>query len=175
MSRRLIESARSLAERLHAGQRYGAEPYTVHLAAAVAVLERYVPATDPHFDQLVAAAWLHDAVEDTEAPASDLRAALGSDLVVDWVVAVSDAPGETRKARKAQTYARIRKAGRGAALVKLADRIANVEASLEGATESPEKLRMYREEWQGFRDALRPKTPSSAEAAMWSRLDELLG
>ncbi|MDE2293014.1 MAG: hypothetical protein KGL53_13105, partial [Elusimicrobia bacterium] len=40
----------------------------------------------------------------------------------------------------------------GAALVKLADRIANVEASLE---DSPEKLAKYKREHAGFREAMR--------------------
>lgn len=63
----------ALAERLHAGQtdKAGA-PYITHLARVAAILQRRWP--DASADE-IAAAWLHDCLEDTEASEASLLAA----------------------------------------------------------------------------------------------------
>jgi len=63
----------ALAERLHAGQtdKAGA-PYITHLARVAGILQRRWPDATP--DE-VAAAWLHDSLEDTEATEASLRTA----------------------------------------------------------------------------------------------------
>lgn len=76
------------------------------------------------------------------------------------VDAVSDPPGASRAARKAAAYPRI--AGReGAVIVKLADRIANVEAG------GP-MVDRYRAEQDGFRAVLRS---DGVADEMWRALD----
>lgn len=68
-----VERARELAMRLHAGQhdRNGV-PYIKHPEAVAAyVRQRWADATD----QELAAAWLHDALEDTDATPESLLAA----------------------------------------------------------------------------------------------------
>ena len=73
----LEEQARRYATRAHAeaGQRrkYTDEPYIVH-PAAVAELVRSVSADDA----LLAAAWLHDTVEDTATTLADIESHFGS-------------------------------------------------------------------------------------------------
>ena len=86
--------------------------------------------------------------------------------------AVTDQEGENRKARHLKTYPRIRAAGGRALLVKLADRIANVETSARGPNKS--KLAMYQKEYREFREALRMPDLGPI-GRMWNHLDGLLG
>lgn len=119
-------------------------------------------ATEP---VLLAAAWLHDVAEDTATSIEEITKAFGPE-VADIVHRVSDEPGANRKERKSKTYPKIR-AQRGATIVKLCDRIANVEASRA----VPKKMKMYAEEYPEFRAAL--FVPGIADS-LWLRLDALL-
>lgn len=130
-----------LALHWHGDQQYGDRPYRVHLDAARDVLLRTGLATP----ELEAAVNLHDTLEDTKATAGDLLQAGIPATVVEIVKAVTDEPGENRKERKARTYPKIANS-RDAVLVKLCDRIANVEAG--------GKWRMYADEQDAFRAAL---------------------
>lgn len=160
----LVPSARALALSAHGAQRYGEEPYEVHLAAAVAVLERH-GLTDP---ELLAAAWLHDSIEDTELSRAAVAETAG-ERVAAMVDAVSDGPGDNRKQRKQRPYRLIPQTP-GAVLIKLADRIANVEAAVG---RRPGLLAMYRKEHARFRELLCDPEDGVA-APLWATLDGLL-
>jgi (p)ppGpp synthase/HD superfamily hydrolase len=153
------EDARAFAVERHGDQRYGERPYVTHLAAVRAVLR------DFDIDgALGVAAWLHDVVEDTPTTRDEVAARFGPDVAaLVWAVT---GVGENRKARNADAYAKIR-AHPPAATLKLADRIANVEAS---AT-VPDKLAMYRREWEAFAQAL----DGLGDARLWQRLRRALG
>mgnify|MGYP001567422829 CR=1 FL=1 len=76
------DQAREFAEKQHAGQLYGTEPYAVHLAAVRAVLASID--APPH---LCVAAWLHDTVEDTDTTPRELEERFGADVAaVVWAV-----------------------------------------------------------------------------------------
>ena len=174
MSSPLIQAAESLARELHAGQTYGPEqPYSVHLEHVVAILGG-IPDNDPSRDTIIAAGWLHDAIEDTRATAEILGESVGSE-VTRIVEAVTDAPGASRKERKARTYPKIRLIGQSAILVKLADRLANIRASHSGPLQRPSKMKMYAEEHLTFFGALYRVDGSPEEEALWRELDTLLG
>jgi (p)ppGpp synthase/HD superfamily hydrolase len=167
-----LKVARFFATVKHAGQLYSGVPYTHHLAAVEATLRRFGPSVhygavvsefDAADEVLLVAAWLHDAVEDTGTKVKEIAEMFGED-VAKLVAAVTDEPGDNRKIRKALTYPKIRAAGRLAVRLKLADRIANIEA---GGTLSD----MYRKEQEDFRRALH--TPGENED-MWKHLDGLL-
>jgi guanosine-3',5'-bis(diphosphate) 3'-pyrophosphohydrolase len=160
----LIERARELAVRAHASQRYGDEPYRVHLEQVVAVVRRH-----PHTEAMLAAAWLHDAVEDTDLTLAEVAAAVG-DEVAAIVAAVTDEPGATRAERKPPTLAKLRRATPAARAVKLADRIANLEAARR--TGRLDLIAMYRAEHADFHSHL---FIPGEHAPQWSRLGELLG
>lgn len=153
--------AYSFAAEKHAHQRYGDAPYTVHLEAVRAVL-RDAGFEDEH--PLAIASWLHDTIEDTATTREEVQAHFGI-AVADLVWAVTGI-GQNRKERNAHAYAKIR-ATPDAATLKLADRIANVEASAN----VPDKLAMYRKEWPGFRDAL----AGHGLPSLWERLKKALG
>ena len=153
------DEARAFAEAAHREQRYGDGPYVTHLAAVRAVL------ADFGYDgALGVAAWLHDTIEDTGVTRDDVAQRFGEE-VASLVWAVTGI-GANRKARNASAYEKIRATPR-AAILKLADRIANVEASRE----VPGKLAMYRAEWPSFREGLR----DLGDDRMWQRLERAIG
>ena len=140
----LIASAKSIATSAHEGQRYGAGPYTDHLAAVEQVLIEFGHGED---HELRAAAWLHDVLEDTGTTTFDLIANGIPIRVIVLVDAVTDQSGKNRAERHLLTYPRIALIP-DAVTLKLADRLANVRAS---ATERrPELLNMYAQEHPEF-------------------------
>ena len=158
-----LARAREFARARHRGQLYGDEPYDVHLGAVVSVLYRF------GYDDvtLKAAGWLHDVVEDSETTIAEVEREFGP-AVATLVAAVTSEPGKNRKERNALTYPKIR-ALPDAVVLKLADRIANVE---NGLAQSSSLTSMYRKEAVGFREAL--YVPGVADE-MWLHLDGLLG
>lgn len=158
----LEKKAFSLAEVFHQHQKYGNEPYTKHLKDVVSVLKSF-GINDPY---LLAAAWLHDAVEDTRLTIETVQQEFGDD-VANLVYAVTTEPDRNRKERNAKTYPKI-KAIKEAVYLKLADRIANVQASI---ISSPQKFEMYQKEFSDFKKAL--KQVGVADQ-MWFLLEDLI-
>jgi (p)ppGpp synthase/HD superfamily hydrolase len=167
-----IEKARVAAYFAHSGQQYGSAHYITHLDHAVDVLRRFGVLEDGAVVVYVAA-YLHDTLEDTDATFHDLAVNFSPEVAF-LVDAVTDQPGENRKERHLATYPRIRAAGVRAILVKMADRIANVETSVRGPNDK--KLMMYQSEYAEFRGALFiPGGAAGPLMAMWKHLDNLLG
>ena len=154
----VVDTAFVIASVAHAGQVYGdnGTPYVDHLAAVVDVLGAFTGD-----DDLIAAAWLHDAVEDTTITTSDIEAACGS-RVSNLVWACSGV-GRNRETRNAAIQAKI-SAYPPAAIVKLADRIANVEQSAAASSHRA----MYLAENEAFEALVRQHVPE----AMWERLEK---
>lgn len=160
-----LQAAQVLATVAHAGQKYGDSlPYTKHLKDVVSVLKRF----DVTDETMVISAWLHDVVEDTDTPLSDVESMFGS-TVSDIVWRVTNEPGKNRKERHEKTYLKIQ-ASDQAITLKLADRIANVEFSIDNKDVG--KIKMYSKEYEGFRSKL--YKPGSHDA-MWRHLDFLIG
>lgn len=169
MSDTLIKFAKYYASVKHAGQSYsGGLPYTHHLAAVAAVLNRFGSCganihDGEDVDAMYASAWLHDVVEDTGTKLKEIEEMFGP-RVAHLVGAVTNEKGENRKTRHALTYPKTREAGPLAVRLKLADRIANVEA---GGT----LVKMYQKEYEDFRRNL---YTAGQNEDMWGHLDELL-
>lgn len=165
----LFAKAYTYAVHAHMGQLYGGNvsvPYTHHLIDVVQVLTDY----SITLDYLLAAAMLHDVVEDTDVSIKEVYEQFG-DEVGSVVEAVTKPPGPRRRVEK--TYLQQIQGHRGAILVKLADRIANVEHSWQGRDS---QLFMYYDEYPLFRSMLLdPKLGrESTEYRLWDRLDALL-
>lgn len=159
----LEQRAFEFAKRAHAGQDYGGGPFhEMHLARVVDNLRKF-GVDDP---VLIAAAWLHDTVEDTDVTIEDIRSEFGAD-VGDLVWRLTDESGRNREERHHLTHLKIR--GRSDAVrIKLADRIANVESSIEQRTH----LRgMYRAEYPAFHADLYKE---GEWEDMWQYLDEIM-
>jgi (p)ppGpp synthase/HD superfamily hydrolase len=164
-------AAVKLATAAHAGQMYGDVPYTIHLAHVEHTLVRF-DFTEPH---LLAAAWLHDSVEDkTGVTLDEINRKLGL-VMVQLVECLTDGEGANRAERKAQSYYRM--ACRPESIpVKLADRIANVEACV---LSGDGRLAMYRKGHAEFRKKLHHASLTVGAThmrtrAMWSYLDDLI-
>lgn len=152
------QAARAFAEHHHADQRYESKPYTFHLEQVRAVL------ADFNYDgALGIAAWLHDTIEDTNVTREQVAVQFGDEVAaLVWAVT---GEGATRAERNQSAYAKIR-AYPLAATLKLADRIANVEASRT----RPDKFQMYQREHPAFTAAL----DGLGDEQMWRRLTEAL-
>jgi len=144
-----VAMARNLAAMVHLdrGQRYDDSPYTTHLADVVDVLLEF----DYIDKDLLAAAWLHDAVEDTGLTLATIEYFCGR-KVANLVECVTDADAPTRAERKALTYVKI-KSSPDAVALKLADRIANMRFAVR--TDNKRQQKMYRKEADEFEYALK--------------------
>lgn len=154
--------ARKFAVEAHGAQLYGDRPYSYHLDRVHDVLVRFGQTQT----ELLTAGILHDVIEDTATNYSDVKLGFGFE-VAELVYAVTDELGRNRQERHAKTYPKI-KALSGAIVLKLADRIANVEHSVAQGDDG--KLSMYRKEQEGFRTGVGPAGPH----LMWAHLDRLL-
>lgn len=125
----LIEKARVFATTAHAavGQRrkYSGERYISH-PAAVARLVQSVP----HTPEMVAAAWLHDVVEDTQVTTDQILAEFGARVadLVFFLTDVSRPEDGNRAARKAIDLAHTAQASPSAQTIKLADLLDNTSS-----------------------------------------------
>jgi (p)ppGpp synthase/HD superfamily hydrolase len=123
-----VAKAVAFAVRYHGDQRRptGA-PYLEHLLEALEVLVRGAGSTDP---DVLCAAVLHDVVEDTLCTVDDVRHEFGDRVasLVDWVT-IPDSGGDRadKKAAKEAYLIGLRGAPDDAILVKLADRVSNVQ------------------------------------------------
>ena len=159
----LSNKAKEFATAAHGDQKYGAHPYTYHLEMVAKICRRYnLP------ESVVAAAYLHDVVEDTDTHANTVCAVFGYE-VATLVYAVTDGEGKNRKEKKAKAYPKILSHPYGVHL-KLADRIANLSSC--STAKDVGLFEMYCKEAKGFEDAL--KTPGIAEE-MWAELDNIYG
>lgn len=152
-------TAREFAIKAHGAQRYGEFPYEKHLAMVHDTLITFGMETDA----LLAAAWLHDAIEDADVSGWQIMRDFGAEVAF-LVQAVTNEQGKNRAERAALTYPNIREYGRDAVILKLADRIANTEHSIASQTRH---LEMYRREFHAFEAAL---FVAGEADAMWAHL-----
>lgn len=124
----LLRRAANLANHLHRGQmrKYLASPYIVHpmrVASRTLMRSEATP-------ELVAAAWLHDVLEDCDITPDGLRGEM-PEAVVDLVVELTNIsklthPKESRRERKRLDRERLAGISPGAKIIKLIDRIDNL-------------------------------------------------
>lgn len=126
----LIKRAMQLASYAHRDQKYGERPYVTHLADVVARVKTITQ--DP---EIIAAAWLHDIIEDTQVTYGDVEREFGKN-VADMVWAVTGV-GHDRAAKMANAIEKIAKTP-GSELVKSADRLSNASASKD-----EKKMKLY--------------------------------
>lgn len=159
----------------HGDQQYGMGiPYVTHLLQVSMVLVRFGfhPGVGSEAEQrrardLIIAAILHDVVEDTDVTREDVAAEFG-DAIALLVYAVSNEPGKNRRERHAKSHHKLIEI-EDAMILKLADRIANIENALATGNKI---IGMYRKEWSAFKGKL--KSTTKAPAKMWEHLERLL-
>jgi GTP pyrophosphokinase len=124
-----LEPAARAAIDWHGGQlRPTGVPYLEHLLESLEVLVRGAGVRDP---DVLRAVLLHDAVEDTPATPADVEERFGPVVaeLVDWVTKppVVSSDRTAKRAAKTAYLRRLRDAPPEAVLVKLADRVSNVQ------------------------------------------------
>ena len=109
-------------QRINHRRKYNNEPYHVHLSA---VAKLVASATDD--EEMIAAAWLHDTVEDTQATLEDIEAEFGMPVaeLVEELTDVSRPGDGNRVQRKQIDRIHLAQASMRAKTVKLADLIDN--------------------------------------------------
>ena len=138
------EHARIFATAAHAAvgqlRKYTNEPYIVHPAEVVSIVRSV-----PHTEAMLAAAWLHDVVEDTGVTIETVRAEFGTEVadLVSWLTDVSRPEDGNRAHRKARDREHTAQAPAEAQTVKLADLIANSRSIL---AHDPAFAKVYLEE-----------------------------
>ena len=128
----LVEKARVFATAAHASaaqlRKYTNEPYIVHPREVARIV-----GTVTHSYEMLAAAWLHDVVEDTGVTIEIIRAEFGDDVatLVGWLTDVSRPEQGNRATRKAIDRAHTAMAPADAQTIKLADLISNCTSIVE--------------------------------------------
>lgn len=123
----LYQTALTLAVEAHALQirKHNGTPYIVHPIMVARIVE-----TAGFNETVVAAALLHDVLEDTQVSALTLEAAVGSDILRMVQALSEDKPIEWR-ARKAKYIEAVIAAGESVWAISVADKIHNAESLLE--------------------------------------------
>lgn len=172
MSDLLHEALRYAVEKHDGQDRKGTErPYAVHPVAVGRTLERY-----GFDDEITAAGFLHDTVEDTEATIEDIEERFGED-----VASLVDGASEHDKdapwiERKRHTLSYLEEADEDVVAVTCADKLDNVRSMQDG----------YRQHGASFWDKFNPPSDdvpfeSSREKQEWyytsivDTLDERIG
>jgi (p)ppGpp synthase/HD superfamily hydrolase len=122
----LVHLALGIAREAHAGQirnGSGGRPYIEH---PIAVAERI--ATAGYDDETIAAALLHDVVEDSGLTVADLRERFGGTIAALVDVLSDDESISSYANRKAEHRARVAVFGEPALAIYAADKLTNVSA-----------------------------------------------
>lgn len=153
------KEARMVGVKAHSNQSYDEIfPYEKHLDDVVDVLKRF-----GFSGKYIVAGYLHDAIEDDGISYNDINRHFNTE-VAEMVYCVTDEVGRNRREKKEKTLPKTA-SNPDAIILKLADRIANIE---HGG-----KIDMYAKEYQEFKGALYLNTPANGRA-MWEHLDKLL-
>src|SRR6266566_9616613 len=125
----LVSEAADLAARRHNGMQRkgrGSEPYINHLAEVANLLAGVTDGADA---ELVAAGWLHDAIEDTATTREELAETFGT-RVAALVVEVTDDMTLPKAERRQKQIVDAPRKSPGAKLIKIADKISNIRARI---------------------------------------------
>ena len=163
----VVRKAQVYAMAAHAAvgqkRKYTGEPYIVH-PGEVASIVASVPGSTP---DMVAAAWLHDVIEDTGCTFTDVHMAFGIDIatLVGWLTDVSKPTDGNRAKRKAMDREHTAQAPAEAQTIKLADLISNSRSIMQ---HDPEFAKTYLEEKRLLLEVLTKGDPGlHAEASKY--------
>ena len=180
----LLDRAIIFAVKAHAGteRRGKGFPYIVHPMEAVEIVSTITPD-----QELLAAAALHDVVEDTQISADDLRREFG-DRIADLVVAESDvftegvSEEDSWHARKRAAIERLSRASRDAKIVAMGDKLSNMRAIARDYAVQGDKLwsifhakdpKDHEWHYRGLADALKELEGTFAYKEFVSLIDQV--
>lgn len=160
----MIDEAREFAIVAHGDQKYGEKPYSHHLDAVAKLLE-------PFGEVAVVAGYLHDVVEDTDIELETIEMRFGVSVakIINVVTDQTKGNRTMRKAHANQKLALVPENEQLALVVAAADRLANLQASLDDKDKA--LLKMYSKEYEQF------KSSAYREGLcedLWARLDKAM-
>lgn len=159
------ERALMVADKAHANQTYDIYPYGYHIRQVVKIAEEL-----GYDESIIVACALHDTLEDTDLSYNDIKKAFGEE-VAEIVYCVTDELGRNRRERKINTYPKI-KANWKAVVVKICDRIANVNQSI---MYNKQLFDMYKKEHKDFCANIMSKDhPHNETNKAWEKLNILM-
>ncbi len=164
-----VRALRFAAERHH-GQTVPSTdlPYLVHCVSVAAEVIGALPATPGiDADLAIQCALLHDTIEDTSTTFEEIEAGFGR-AVAEGVQALSKNKDLDKPARMPDSLRRIRERPHAVWVVKLADRINNLQPPPRGWT--VEKCRAYADEAAVIADELGAASPM-LEARIRARIE----
>lgn len=127
--------------------KYDAHSYYYHLVMVVNTANFYInDFPELNKDEVLAACWAHDTIEDTRQTYNDVKKNLG-EVVADIVYACTTEKGKSRKERQSEKYYEGIRNTPGAIFVKLCDRIANTAYS---KTKESGMFEKYKNEFPEF-------------------------
>jgi (p)ppGpp synthase/HD superfamily hydrolase len=123
----LIKKAADIAAVAHKGQerKQGRVPYIAHPAAVAIILARH-----GFSEEVIAAALVHDVLEDTDFPESELRAAMGEEVMA-IIGAVTNDDSLSWEEKKQKYIESVRAGSEEVKAVATADKIHNMQDLLE--------------------------------------------
>ena len=159
---RASEFATSAHKRINHRRKYSKQPYTVHLQAVAGLV---ASVTDDQ--EMIAAAWLHDTVEDTPVTLEDIEAKFGPGVakLVDALTDISKPGDGNRLIRKEIDRQHTAGAPARAKTVKLADLIDNCT---DISRNDPRFARIYLEEMSALLEVLK-----EGDSALYQQAREL--
>lgn len=164
----IIEKARWYAIECHesVNHLYDGRRYSVHLSMVYQTAMNFIHLVPVEMhEDVLAACWAHDVIEDTRQTYNDVKSVLG-EKVADIVFALTNDKGKTRKERAGENYYKGIRSTPGATFVKLCDRIANMMYSTEKGSDMALK---YSSELADFKHQL--YTPELQE--LWDKLESI--
>lgn len=175
-----LETAFRLAERVHRGQGRKTRgdvpiPYITHPLRVALILAEEWEHTDR---ETLAAALMHDVIEDAQAPESpeqlslEIRRSFGAEVdnAVWTLTKPTPGPMEVRTARDARYFSELRKSAEWVRLIKCADRVDNLRDAC--AWGDREFWSRYSSETIGWHLFLARETVPIAEVALFKALVE---
>ncbi|UZR93489.1 phosphohydrolase [Chondrinema litorale] len=149
----IVDKAKKYAIACHSETNhfYDEHPYEYHLQMVVDVAEKFkflIP--EDKQDNVVAACWVHDVIEDCRQSYNDVAKATSQD-VADLAYAVTTEKGKSRKERANEKYYNGIKETPFATFIKVCDRIANIKHS---KSMQSRMFQVYSKENEGFKTKL---------------------
>jgi (p)ppGpp synthase/HD superfamily hydrolase len=157
-SNNLEERAKVFAQKAHESidqrRKYTNEPYINHPAAVVEIVKSV-----PHTSEMLAAAWLHDVVEDTPVELAEIESKFGKTVseLVEMLTDVSKPEDGNRAFRKSLDKDHTAQASPEAKTIKIADLIHNTESIIK---RDPGFARIYLKEKRALLDVLKEGDPT---------------
>lgn len=148
-----LEKIKDYAFKCHANvnHKYDKKPYSVHLDMVYFFANQFINLIDKNYQEYVlCACYTHDVIEDCRETYNDVKKTCGYEIA-EITYALSNEKGKTRKEIANKKYYKGIRKNDNFIFVKLCDRLANINYSMETKSNM---LTKYRDEHKDFKRKL---------------------